>query len=252
MTKKVKSVREKTARILAEGFGFQAGRVLLGKYEVCSAVGRGWEGEVYLVREQDTGIERAAKFFFPGRSPARKAAILNAKKLHKLRHCSLAIQYHAKEVLTFRGMSITCLLSEYIEGEPLSQFLERQPGKRLPPFQALHLLYSLVEGMECIHGAREAHGDLHGDNIIVQRHGLGFELHVLDFYHDVGTRRQATRSDIVEMVRILYETIGGGKYYARMPEQVKSICRGMKSSLILERFKSATQLRQYLENLDWG
>lgn len=251
MAIKSKSEREKTARILAEGFGFQPERVVMGKYVICSCVGRGWEGEVYLVREQETGIERAAKFFFPGRSPAKKAAILNAKKLHRLRHCSLAIQYHSKEVLQYRGLSITCLLSEYIEGEPISKFLARQPGKRLPPFQAMHLLYSLVLGMECLHGAREAHGDLHSDNIIVQRHGLGFELRVLDFYHDVGTRREATRCDIVEMVRILYEAIGGAKYYSRMPEQVKSIIRGMKSSLILQRFKSVTQLRQYMENLSW-
>ena len=58
-----------------------------------SLLGSGWEGEVYLVRELVTGIERAAKLFFPNRNPNNRVATAYAKKLYKLRACEALIQY---------------------------------------------------------------------------------------------------------------------------------------------------------------
>ena len=55
----------------------------------------------------------------------------------------------------------------------------RQRGRRLSPFEALHLLHALVRGVEEIHAVGEYHGDLHSDNIIVRRRGLGFEVKVV-------------------------------------------------------------------------
>ncbi len=74
------------------------------------------------------------------------------------------------------------LVSEYVEGELLSAFLKRQPGRRLSAFQGAHLLHALASGIEAIHNVGEYHGDLHTDNVIVLRHGLGFELKLLDMY----------------------------------------------------------------------
>ena len=62
-----------TKELVVHSFNFQPGRVLAKKYEVIGKLGEGWEGEVYLVREQLTNIERAAKFFFPQRNPNNKA-----------------------------------------------------------------------------------------------------------------------------------------------------------------------------------
>ena len=70
-------------------FGLRPGDVLAGKYRVCDLLGAGWEGEVYLVRELATGIERSAKVFFPARNPGNRALRFYAKKLHKLRHCPI-------------------------------------------------------------------------------------------------------------------------------------------------------------------
>ncbi|MGI9304630.1 MAG: serine/threonine protein kinase, partial [Gammaproteobacteria bacterium] len=69
-----------------KAFNFKPGHVLSGRYEVMSRLGAGWEGEVYLIHELGTRIERTAKFFFPQRNARDRAARLYAKKLHKLRH----------------------------------------------------------------------------------------------------------------------------------------------------------------------
>lgn len=232
-------------------FDFQPGRILARKYEVVSHLGRGWEGEVYMVRERATGIDRAAKFFFPHRNPRDRTANFYARKLHKLRHCPIAIQYHTRDVITYHNVPITLLVSEFVEGELLSDFLARQPGKRLSPFQALHLLYALATGIECIHAMKEYHGDLHTDNIIVQRYGLGFDLKLLDFYHWGTPRPENICEDVVDLIKILHEAVGGQKQYQRQPQEIKDICRGLKRSLILEKFRTAGQLREHLETMAW-
>ncbi len=235
-----------------KAFNFAPGRILAGKYEVVSRLGRGWEGEVYLIRELATGIERTAKFFFPHRNRGDKAARFHATKLHALRHCPIVIQYHTQDTEEFRDEKITFLVSEYVEGEQLSEFIARQRGGRLMPFAALHLLHALASGLESIHGMNEYHGDLHTENIMVQRYGLGFELKFLDMFNWGSTSRENMRHDVVEAVRVFYEALGGQRHYARQPAVVKSICLGMKRTLILKKFRSAGILRHHLETLEWG
>lgn len=232
-------------------FDFAAGRILARKYEVVSHLGRGWEGEVYMVRERATGIERAAKFFFPQRNPRDRTALFYARKLHKLRHCPIVIQYHTQETINFRGHPITFLVSDFVEGELLSDFLARQPGRRLTAFQALHLLHALAAGIECIHQLRDYHGDLHADNIIVQRYGIGFDLKLVDLFHWGTPKNENIHDDVVDLIRIFYDALGGRRHYAAQPRQIKAICSGLKRSLILHKFRSAGQLREYLENIEW-
>lgn len=234
-----------------DSFNLQCGRVLARKYEVVDLLGSGWEGEVYLVREISTGIERTAKFFFPERNKKNKSINFYAKKLHKLRHCPIVIHYNAQEIITLQGKPVNFLISEYVEGKLLSDFVNQQPGKRLTPFQGIHLLHSLASGLECIHSMREYHGDLHMDNIIVQRFGLSFDLKILDFYQWRAPHKENIQDDTVSLVHILYDSIGGKKYYAKHPKVIKGIINGLKRSLILKKFKTAGQLKQYLENLSW-
>ena len=232
-------------------FNLKPGRVLARKYEVIGTLGTGWEGQVYLVCELATRIERAVKLFFPQRNIKDRAAKCYAQKLHKLRHCPIVIQYYTQETIIYHGQPITALVSEFVEGELLSDFLARQPGKRLSAFPALHLLHALARGIECIHQMKEYHGDLHTENIIVQRYGLGFDLKLLDFYHWGPPSRESVRDDVVEMVRIFHEAVGGTRHYRNQPAEVKAICRGLKRSLILKNFRTAGQLREYLETIEW-
>ncbi len=236
---------------LIDGFDLPPGKIIANKYEIIEKLGAGWEGEVYKILERDMGIIRAAKLFYPQRNPRDKIAKLYAKKLHYLRNCPIIIQYHNKEVIRFRRTPITVLISEYVEGERLSDFLNRQRGKKLTPFQAVHLLHSLATGIEQIHIAREYHGDLHTDNIIVNRFGLGFDLKVIDFYHWPSPKRENIQYDIMSMIRVFHEVLGGAKYYSKHPSNIKKICFGLKQSLILKKFPTTTRLREHIETMDW-
>lgn len=235
-----------------DSFDFYPGRVLAGKYEIVMQLGGGWEGEVYLIREMASGIERTAKFFFPQRNVRDKAVKYYAKKLHKLRHCPIVIQYITQDKIIHSRVPISFLISEFVEGELLSQFLDRQPGKRIMPFQAIHLLHALASGMESIHRIHEYHGDLHTDNIILQRYGLGFDMKLIDMFQWSAPRAENIRDDVLNMIRIFYDALGGQKHYAKQPEEVKAICCGLKSSLIFKKFRTARHVREYIETMEWN
>ncbi len=236
---------------LIDTFDFRPGRVLAGKYEVVGRLGAGWEGEVYLVRELATGIERAAKLFFPHRNERGKTAVFYAKKLHKLRQCPILIQYHTQEIITYRQIPITILVSEFVEGDLLSRYLARQPGKRLSPFEGLHLLHALASGVEPIHQLHDYHGDLHDDNIIIRRQGISYDVKLVDMFHWGAPKPENMRDDVCDLIRIFYDAIGGQKRYAKHPKEIKAVCCGLKRTLILKKFRTAGQLRAHLETIEW-
>jgi serine/threonine protein kinase len=232
-------------------FGFEPGRRLARKYIVGELLGRGWEGEVYHVTEEATGVERAAKFFLPYRNLQNRAVKFYARKLDRLRDCSMLIQYHTQETFWFHGERITFLVSEYVNGELLSEFLKRQPGKRLQPFEALHLLRTLAAGVDEIHRRGEYHGDLHTENVIVNKVGLGYRMKFVDMYNWGRRTNEHVQDDLCDLIQIFHEALGGQRHYAKHPAEIKAICRGLKRSLIVERFRTVSRLCDYLDTMAW-
>ncbi|MCB9092005.1 MAG: protein kinase [Halobacteriovoraceae bacterium] len=251
MAKKNKNLGIKILKGKIEAFNFPPGKIISHKYKIISKLGGGWEGEVYKVEEMSTGITRAAKFFKPHRNIKNQSAKLYAKKLFKLKSCPIVIQYITQDKLQFWGREVTYLISDYIEGRTLDSFLKKQKGKRLTPFQAVLLLHALVKGLEEVHANREYHGDLHLDNIIVQKYGLGFDLKVLDMFHWGKPISEDYKDDLCNAIRVFYDSLGGQKSYSKLPDQIKYICGGLKRSLITKRFKNMSELRIFLENLNW-
>lgn len=234
-----------------KSFKFPEGKIILKKYRILEQLGEGWEGEVYRVLELSSKIVRAAKFFFPHRNIGNKTAARYAKKLDKLSHCPLTIRYHTQEFLEYKGHKVSCFISEYVEGDLLSEYVKHQPGKRMRYFPAILLLHSLAAGLENMHAAREYHGDMHTDNIIVKRFGLGFDIKLLDMHHWGDSKKDNMEFDICNTIRIFYDIIGGAERYHKHPPEIKEICLGLKKGLILKKFKTAGHLRTYLENIDW-
>ncbi len=232
-------------------FDLLPGRIIARKYEVLKKLGEGWEGEVYKVRERSTGIVRAAKVFFPHRNVRNKTSKMYARKLHKLRDCPLLIHYHTDEQWVYRRTPVAVFISEFVEGELLSEFIKRFPHERMQPFQALHLLHALAKGIEQIHQHHEYHGDLHWGNIMVQHFGLEFELKAIDLFHWGDSKKDNRDEDLCNLIRIFYDCLGGSRYYRIQPPEVKHICCGLKRSLIFKRFRTVRQLRKHLEKMEW-
>ena len=232
-------------------FGFRPGRKVGTRYTIEARLGGGYEGEVYRIRESDTGILRAAKFYFPHRDPKQKTSIRHAKKLNNLRHCPIVLQYHHSEVLTVRKDRVVALISDLCEGGPLAFWVARFPGKRLAPYLAMHVLYHLVRGLEDIHAVGEYHSDVHSANILVEPRGVRFDLKLIDFYDWGRAATWKQKQDITDTIGVFYECLGERDHYARLPPEIKHICAGLKHSLILKRFPTMTALRQHLDSFVW-
>lgn len=232
-------------------FDFSPGRSIAGKYVIERLLGTGWEGEVYAITERNTGIRRAAKFYYPHRDPVGKAAITYARKLDALRHCPILMQYHHQEVAYVRRKKVVVVISELVEGQKLSEFLKSRPQGRLSTFEALHVLYTLARGIAPIHARGEYHGDIHDDNIMIRRQGIDFEVKLIDFFDLGKPTRAKIQKDVLNLVEVFHTIVGGRERYKTQPKVVKDIIRGLKDSLILQRFHSAGDIQRHLENLEW-
>jgi tRNA A-37 threonylcarbamoyl transferase component Bud32 len=232
-------------------FDFPSGKSVAGKYVVEHLLGTGWEGEVYAITERNTGIHRAAKFYYPHRDPTGKAAISYARKLDALRHCPILMQYHHQEIAYVRKRKVVIVISELVEGQKLSDFLKSQPGGRLSTFEALHVLYVLARGIAPIHARGEYHGDIHDDNIMIRRQGITFEVKLLDFFDLGRPTRAKIQKDVLNLVEVFHTIVGGRQRYHEQPKVVKDIIRGLRDTLILQRFHSAGDIQRHLENLQW-
>lgn len=238
-------------RAKVKRFDFPPGRSVAGKYVIERPLGSGWEGEVYAIVERNTGIRRAAKFYYPHRDPMGKAAITYARKLDALRHCPILMQYHHQEIAYVKRKKVMVVISELIEGQKLSEFLAAQPGHRLSTFEALHVLYILAKGITPIHARGEYHGDIHDDNIMIRRQGISFEVKLLDFFDLGKPTRSRIHKDVLNLIQVFHTIVGGRDRYGAQPKVVKDIIRGQKDSLILARFQSAGDIQNHLESLTW-
>ena len=235
-----------------ESFDFQEGRRIGRRFQIAERLGAGWEGEVYRLVEEATGIDRVAKFYFPHRNKNGNASRRYARRVHRLRGCPIVIEYVYHDWCQYRRTRIEYVISDYAEGELLSRLMERQPGKRFNTFEGLHILHALATGIEQVHARNEYHGDIHTDNIMVRRRGLSFEMKILDFYDLGRSNREKRFEDVVGMIHVFHEIIGGRRRYARQPAIVHDICKGLKRSLIRRLFHDSHDLRRYLETYNWG
>lgn len=232
-------------------FDLSTGTILAENYEVLGKLGDGWEGEVYKVRERGTGVIRAAKLFYPKRNKKDAALKFTAKKLHKLRQCAVLTQYSHKELTEIDDELISVLFSELVEGQMLETFIQEQRGKKLSSYEALHVLIAIAKGMSCVHARKEYHGDIHDKNIVIKRRGGNFQVRLLDVHNHGKASAKLIADDVIDMIRVFYDCIGGQKHYRSQPQWVKDICLGLKRERIRKKYKNAQGLLEYLQNFSW-
>ena len=151
------------------------GEVVLGKYEIKSALGVGGMGQVFRARhlrlERDVAVkvlpsngseEHALRF-------EREAALMT-----RVRHPNVV------EIVDFGFVhgKEPCIVMELVEGESLSARIER--SRALPWFDAVKIVLGVLDGLEAVHEAQILHRDLKPSNVAIAK-GPPEVVKLLDF-----------------------------------------------------------------------
>lgn len=145
---------------------------IFGGYRVIKELGRGGMGAVLLAEHLDLRRKTALKIMLPGAGTpnATERFMREARLMAKFKHPNL-VEIHG--VGTVNEMPY--LSMEFIEGRPLSEFLEQ---RKLGFRQAAELLAKAARALACAHERGVIHRDLKPDNIMVRHNG---EPVVMDF-----------------------------------------------------------------------
>ncbi|MBX3206942.1 MAG: protein kinase [Labilithrix sp.] len=140
---------------------FEKGVLLQGVYEIRGVLGEGAMGQVF--EAHDTLLERrvAIKAHWPDTLLSIRH---EARALAPIRHPSI-VTVHA--LGKHDGVEFTVM--EYVAGSPWSQHLERmrEAGEPAPVLETLDILERIADGLEAVHGAGLAHGDVKPANVLL-------------------------------------------------------------------------------------
>lgn len=142
----------------------------IGRYTVEHEIGRGSMGIVYLATDPAIDRQVAIKVVNIAalQDPAQEA-ILRDRLRREAR--SAAILSHSGIVRVYDTVEIadsTCLVMEYVDGEPLSRLLARDLP---PPATAVHLITQAAAALDYAHQHGVIHRDVKPANIIVTPDG---------------------------------------------------------------------------------
>lgn len=114
--------------------------------------------DVELVRQKETGLlavrKRLPGYLFPV-----------YQKIRKIRHRNLVQIYEVE-----RQQSQCIVIEEYVDGEPLAEFLEREGT--IASEQAAQYLYALCGAVCALHKQDIVHRDINPNNIMITRDGI--------------------------------------------------------------------------------
>ncbi len=164
-------------------------RLVDGKYLVGRVLGIGGFGITYLGYDTRLEVKVAIKEFFPrhlvGRTPGMKECRPHDDKSKEefaeglrrfLREAQTAARFEAHPHVVaikdfFEENGTAYIVMGYIEGQSLADYLERQPGKRLPYRKAIEIFLPILDALEKIHRARLLHRDVSPENIYLTNDG---------------------------------------------------------------------------------
>jgi eukaryotic-like serine/threonine-protein kinase len=189
------------------------GDLIADKYQVERFIGQGGMAEVYAGLNIRTGKRVALKWISPALARTKEA-------LSRFRREALAAGRinHPNVVTVFdvvEHMSSTWLVMELLEGDPLSEILNRVGY--MEPEPAVQLLIPAIRGVAAAHAHGVIHRDLTPDNIFICRSADGKprEAKVLDF----GVSKLADDASDQVGITGLGHAVGTPAYMA--PEQIR-------------------------------
>lgn len=158
---------------------FEPGQLVDGKYRVERLIGLGGMGEVWAGTNEHTGKQVALKVILRALAStpeARELFTTEGLVASKVNHPNVVSVF---DVIEHEGMA--CIVMELLEGEPLSDLLER--NGRLNAQEAAWLLIPAMRGVAAAHAQGVIHRDLKPQNIFLctEPDGRIVTTKVLDF-----------------------------------------------------------------------
>ncbi len=151
----------------------------LGSYRLLERLGEGGMGIVFLAEHTLLPRRVAIKVLHPEYRRHKEVVqrfISEAQVVNQIRHPNII------DITDFANpeKGVAYIVMEYLEGEPLSAFLEREAP--MPPGEALAIVLPICEALVAVHRKNIVHRDLKPDNIYLARSSNG-ELRpkLLDF-----------------------------------------------------------------------
>ncbi len=140
------------------------GRVLEGRYELLSIIGRGGMAEVYRAHFRPGGSFRAVKILragFVGDADVTRRFAREFKALHQVDHESVVTAYDyglADDGRPYMAM-------EYLDGESLHDLLDH--SRRIDPLRAVRVSIQLCVALGALHEQGIVHRDLKPGNVLL-------------------------------------------------------------------------------------
>ena len=155
------------------------GQVVADRYHVVKKLGEGGMGQVYLAEHVKMGRRSAIKVMNPSmvHDPDAVARFnREASNASRITHPNVCAIYDFGETPD----GLIYLAMEFIEGEPLTDLLEREGALPVPRAAAIFL--QTAEALQAAHDLGIVHRDLKPDNIMLsKRKGGGETVKVVDF-----------------------------------------------------------------------
>ncbi|MGH7530545.1 MAG: serine/threonine-protein kinase [Gemmatimonadales bacterium] len=155
------------------------GQVVADRYHVVKKLGEGGMGQVYLAEHVKMGRRSAIKVMNPAtvHDPDAVARFnREAANASRITHPNVCAIYDFGETAD----GLIYLAMEFVEGEPLTDMLEREGA--LPVPRAVSIFLQVAEALQAAHDLGIVHRDLKPDNIMLtRRKGGGDAVKVVDF-----------------------------------------------------------------------
>ena len=155
------------------------GQVIADRYHVVKKLGEGGMGQVYLAEHVKMGRRSAIKVMNPSmvHDPDAVARFnREASNASRINHPNVCAIYDFGETPD----GLIYLAMEFIEGEPLTDLLEREGA--LPLARAADIFRQTADALQAAHDLGIVHRDLKPDNIMLSRKkGGGDTVKVVDF-----------------------------------------------------------------------
>lgn len=222
---------------------FQPGETIAGQYLVVQEIGRGGFGVVYLAVQESVQRYVAVKTVQTEMAEALELDLVDSFRREAL-HTSRLTSPNTITLFDYGETEdgVLYLVTEFLDGEPLGYFLEREAP--LKTQVAVHLLKQIAISLAEAHDIGLVHGDMKPDNIFVlEKPGDEHFVKVLDFgiAKVIGSSHEAgmgtpqymapeqfdgnpalPASDIYAAGLILFEMLTGERVYSDFSERIRA------------------------------